>query len=253
MAKRAGLAAPAVAVVGAIATLPHAHPFGSQHHPGRDATASEHLAFPGDAVHALRLGTQSASSSLAARQAAQQHRPGTHASSPAPAPSATPHRTRAAQPAPSPRPARHTSTKPASARLSCSGSSAYLPENYQAIVSFMIGHGYSKMAAAGMAGNMWQESKGNPESAGTGGGGLIGWTPLQPGMVTGNPAADLQTQLGDVLTYNQQWAQYIPALNAASTAAQAADVYMNYFERPGLPAAANREAAATAVATACHL
>ncbi len=107
------------------------------------------------------------------------------------------------------------------------------------------------MAAAGIAGNIYQESKGDPESVGSGGGGLIGFTPLPGGYVTGNPAADLRTQLNAILTYNQQWSQYIPALNAASSATQAADIYMNYFERPGIPEAANREAAAAAVASAC--
>lgn len=126
-----------------------------------------------------------------------------------------------------------------------------LPENYAAIVSFLIGHGYTRFAAAGIAGNIYQESKGSPESVGTGGGGLIGWTPLPAGFVTGNVTADLHTQLEAILTYNQQWAQYIPALNAATSATQAADIYMNYFERPGIPAAANREGAAAAVASAC--
>ena len=133
----------------------------------------------------------------------------------------------------------------------CSGSSVMLPENYAAIVGFLTTHGYTRFAAAGIAGNMYQESKGNPESVGTGGGGLIGWTPLPPGFVTGNPAADLRTQLAAVLTYNQQWSQYIPALNAATSATQAADIYMTYFERPGLPVVANREGAAAAVASAC--
>jgi hypothetical protein len=135
--------------------------------------------------------------------------------------------------------------------LHCSGSSAMLPANYVTIVRFLTTHGYTKLAAAGIAGNMYQESKGDPESVGSGGGGLIGWTPLPPGYVTGNPAADLRTQLAAVLTYNQQWSQYIPALNAATSATAAADIYMNYFERPGIPAAANREAAAAAVASAC--
>jgi hypothetical protein len=100
---------------------------------------------------------------------------------------------------------------------------------------------------------MYQESGGNPESVGDGGGGLIGWTPLPAGYVTGNPAADLQTQLNAVLTFNQQWAQFIPALNAATSAAQAADIYVQDFERAGVPAASNREAAAQAVAAACGL
>jgi hypothetical protein len=128
-----------------------------------------------------------------------------------------------------------------------------VPANYAAIVGFLTSHGYTGLAAAGIAGNIYQESKGNPESVGSGGGGLIGWTPLPAGFVTGNPAADLQAQLEGILSYNQQLAQYIPDLNAATSAAQAADVYMNYFERPGIPAAGNREAAAEAVAAACGL
>ena len=79
-------------------------------------------------------------------------------------------------------------------------------------MSFLLAHGYSDNAAAGIAGNMYQESKGNPESEGMGGGGLIGFTPLPAGYVTGNPAADLQTQLAAVLTYNQRWAGYLPEL-----------------------------------------
>jgi hypothetical protein len=126
-----------------------------------------------------------------------------------------------------------------------------LPQNYATIVRFLTSHGYTRNAAAGIAGNIYQESKGNPESVGSGGGGLIGFTPLPAGYVTGNPAADLRSQLNAILTYNQQWSQYIPALNAASNATQAADIYMNYFERPGIPEAANREGAAAAVASAC--
>ena len=70
-----------------------------------------------------------------------------------------------------------------------------LPDNVTAIVSFLLANGYSDNAAAGIAGK-YQESGGNPESEGMGGGGLIGFTPLGPaGYVTGNVAADLQTQL----------------------------------------------------------
>jgi hypothetical protein len=150
---------------------------------------------------------------------------------------------------------RASSSAGSSATLTCSGTggTGMLPLNYEAIVNFLAAHGYTDMAAAGIAGNIWQESHGNPESVGTGGGGLIGWTPLPAGFVTGNVAADLQTQLQALLTYNQGWAQYIPMLNAATTAVGAADVYMDYFERPGLPAAANREGAAAAVAQACGI
>ena len=123
-----------------------------------------------------------------------------------------------------------------------------LPENVTAIVSFLLANGYSDNAAAGIAGNMYQESKGNPESEGMGGGGLIGFTPLPAGYVTGNAAADLQTQLSAVLTYNQQWSAYLPALNSAATPADAADIYVTDFERAGIPAAATREASAEDVA-----
>ncbi len=137
---------------------------------------------------------------------------------------------------------------------SCSGSaSGMVPANYAAIVSFLTSHGYTGNAAAGIAGNIWQESGGNPESVGDGGGGLIGWTPLPGGYVTGNPAADLRTQLAAILTFNHIWAQYIPALNAASSPAAAAAIYVTDFERAGIPAVGNREAAAEAVASACGI
>jgi hypothetical protein len=137
--------------------------------------------------------------------------------------------------------------------LSCSASSYLLPENVTAIVSFLLANGYSDNAAAGIAGNMYQESKGDPESVGMGGGGLIGFTPLPAGYVTGNPATDLQTQLKAVLTYNQIWASYIPALNSAATPADAASIYVTDFERAGIPAASTREASAEAVASACSI
>jgi LysM repeat protein len=138
--------------------------------------------------------------------------------------------------------------------VSCSGSaSGMVPANYAAIVSFLTSHGYTGNAAAGIAGNIWQESGGNPESVGDGGGGLIGWTPLPGGYVTGNPAADLQTQLAAILTFNHIWSQYIPTLNAASSPAAAAAIYVTDFERAGIPAVGNREAAAEAVASACGI
>jgi LysM repeat protein len=138
--------------------------------------------------------------------------------------------------------------------VTCSANAqGMVPANYAAIVSFLTAHGYTGIAAAGIAGNIYQESTGDPESVGSGGGGLIGFTPLPAGYVTGNAAADLQTQLNAILAYNQQWSQFIPALNAASTPTEAADIYMNDFERPGIPAASNREAAAQAVAAACGL
>jgi hypothetical protein len=154
-------------------------------------------------------------------------------------------------------PARPAAAKPvvraATASCTSTATGALLPANYAAIVSYLTAHGYTPIAATGIAGNIYQESMGNPESVGTGGGGLIGWTPLPAGFVTGNPAADLQTQLAALLTYNQQWAQFIPSLNAAKSPVAAAYLYMTYFERPGFPATYKREGAAAAVAKACGI
>jgi hypothetical protein len=144
-------------------------------------------------------------------------------------------------------------TKAAAATLSCNLSYGMLPDNVTAIVSFLLAHGYSDNAAAGIAGNMYQESKGDPESEGMGGGGLIGFTPLPAGYVTGNPATDLQTQLNAVLAFNQGWASYLPALNAAASPADAASIYVTDFERAGIPAASTREASADNVASACGI
>jgi len=138
--------------------------------------------------------------------------------------------------------------------VSCNvNSGGLLPQNVTAIVNFMLANGYSDNAAAGIAGNMYQESGGNPEAVGDGGGGLIGFTPLPSGYVTGDATADLQTQLNAVLTYNQIWASYIPALNAATSPSDAADIYVTDFERAGIPATATREASAEDVASACGL
>ena len=56
-----------------------------------------------------------------------------------------------------------------------------------------------------------------------------------------------------MLTDNQGWARYVPALNAAATPADAACTYVTDFERAGIPAAATREAPARDVASACGI
>jgi len=134
---------------------------------------------------------------------------------------------------------------------SAAGGTAMLPLNYETIVNFLIAHGYTSIAATGIAGNIYQESGGNPESGGAAAGGLIGWTPLPSGYITGNPTADLQTQLAALLLFNDHLAAFLPALDATTTPANAAYVYMTDFERPSFPAASNRESSAVAVAGAC--
>ena len=244
--RRAGIAVPVVAVLGALAAASQLNEFASSTAAppataSRPAEAAVQVALTGPAARAVNIPARLPESIRSDLYQPPRPKP-VQASKPAPV---VTHQSAApAQPASAP--TAHTAA--------CSGSSSgMLPANYAAIVSFLTAHGYTGNAAAGIAGNIYQESEGNPESVGSGGGGLIGWTPLPAGFVTGNPAADLQTQLAAILTFNQQWAQYLPALNAASSPAAAADIYVQDFEHAGIPAAANREAAADAVAAACGL
>jgi hypothetical protein len=246
--RHAGRAAPVVAVVGALAAVPQVRHLVTGHSAPAAAgsVTADKLAAPDVIGGASRAEEAHWVQHVKTRSARR-------SSAPAKAPSVSD----AAQPlvgaAPSPS---DTPTAPpaSSGAVTCSATATgMLPENYATIVSFLTGHGYTGNAAAGIAGNMYQESKGNPESVGDGGGGLIGWTPLPAGLVTGNVSADLQAQLEAVLKFNDQWSQYLPALNSASTPAAAADIYVTDFERAGIPAAGTREAAATAVAAACGI
>lgn len=117
-------------------------------------------------------------------------------------------------------------------------------QNLLTLAKFLAANGYSKAAAAGVAACVAGESGGNPESVGSGGGGLIGWTPLQPGMVTGNPNVDFALQLHDVIIYNNNNGN-VGTLNGFTNPVAAADYYSANFERPAIlysdvvPAVAN--------------
>jgi LysM repeat protein len=113
--------------------------------------------------------------------------------------------------------------------------------NLLAIGQFLVGNGYSKAAAAGIASCIDGESEGNPESVGDGGGGLIGWTPLssaQPSanVVTGNVEQDMLTQLNDILFYNSHeiGQSAVNQLNSISDPVAAADFFSQNFERPAV-------------------
>jgi LysM repeat protein len=110
-----------------------------------------------------------------------------------------------------------------------------------ALGQFLVEHGYSKAAAAGIASCVDGESLGNPESVGDGGGGLIGWTPLssaQPNsnIVTGNVEQDMMAQLGDILFYNSNeiGQSSVNELNSLGDPVAAADFYSQHFERPAV-------------------
>lgn len=261
IAQQAGKAAPAVAVIGAIASAPQIY----HHLTAAPAVVTQHqsTALPAQATGSGSRGDELSSSldasKLGGMSVSQVARVKSHAyHARHTKPDSDPARTRGKH-------HRHHHTVTTHhhhhssghshqhAGLHCSGSGGYLPENYAEIVSFLTAHGYTGNAAAGIAGNIYQESHGDPEAVGSGGGGLIGWTPLPGGLVTGDPPADLQAQLQAILAYNRGWAQYLPALNSAGSPAAAADIYVTDFERAAIAAASTREAAADAVARACGL
>lgn len=140
-----------------------------------------------------------------------------------------------------------TSTSTSSTQSSSSSVTAQVDQdvangnNLLAIGQFLVGNGYTKAAAAGIASCIDGESGGNPESEGDGGGGLIGWTPLssaQPNanVITGNVEQDMLTQLNDILFYNSNeiGQSAVNQLNSISDPVAAADFYSQNFERPAV-------------------
>jgi LysM repeat protein len=110
-----------------------------------------------------------------------------------------------------------------------------------AVAQFLEENGYSKAAAAGVASCVDGESGGNPESVGSGGGGLIGWTPLgsaspNSDIITGNARQDMMTQLQDILFYNSNeiGQAQVTQLNSISDPLQAADFFSQNFEKPAV-------------------
>jgi hypothetical protein len=110
-----------------------------------------------------------------------------------------------------------------------------------AVGQYLVENGYSDAAAAGVASCIYGESTGNPESVGTGGGGLIGWTPIgsaepDSNIITGNASQDMMTQLGDLLYYNSNeiGQPLVDELNSQTDPVEAADFYSQNFEKPAV-------------------
>lgn len=112
-----------------------------------------------------------------------------------------------------------------------------LPANLFNVGKYMYEHGFSRAAAAGIASCVAGESGGDPDAAGSGGRGLIGWTP--PGKLpnyafTGNRQKDFDNQLPLIVKYAKGWGQYIPLLNSQTNPVRAADIFSQFFERPAV-------------------
>ena len=134
-----------------------------------------------------------------------------------------------------------TSTTSSSSASSTVQSDIANGNNLLAIGQYLVDNGYSKAAAAGVASCVDGESGGNPESVGSGGGGLIGWTPLgsaapNANIVTGNASADMMAQLADILYYNSNeiGASRVAELNKQADPVAAADFFSQNFERPAV-------------------
>jgi Phage tail lysozyme/LysM domain len=134
-----------------------------------------------------------------------------------------------------------TSTTSSSSASSTVQSDIANGNNLLAIGQYLVDNGYSKAAAAGVASCVDGESGGNPESVGSGGGGLIGWTPLSSAapnanIVTGNASADMLTQLADILYYNSHeiGASQVAELNSQTDPVAAADFFSQHFEKPAV-------------------
>jgi LysM repeat protein len=168
--------------------------------------------------------------------------PAPSASAPsAPAPSTSDAATSGSSPA-----AAATAQSGTSAQSSSSDSSAVQSDisdgNYLlAIGQYLVDNGYSKAAAAGIASCIDGESGGNPESEGSGGGGLIGWTPLgsalpNANIITGDASQDMMTQLADILYYNSHeiGQSAVNELNSQTDPVAAADFFSQGFERPAV-------------------
>jgi hypothetical protein len=120
-----------------------------------------------------------------------------------------------------------------------------------AVGKYLVENGYSDAAAAGVASCIDGESGGNPESVGSGGGGLIGWTPISsaapnPSIITGSPAQDMTAQLSDLLYYDSTeiGQPLVNQLDAISDPVAAADFFSQNFEKPAVTNSDVRPAAA---------
>ena len=122
---------------------------------------------------------------------------------------------------------------------STTGGTGNIPANAAAMASFFENQGFTKIATAGLLGNIEQESGGNPE-AGTNppGKGLI--------QILGDPGGSLSQELARTMTYIFQNGG-VADINAHSqTPASAATWFSDVYERPGNPQLANRIASANA-------
>jgi hypothetical protein len=149
--------------------------------------------------------------------------------------------------APSPQPSQSATPSPSPSGSSSPNLKAAVQQdiasgNYLlAVGQYLVENGYTAAAAAGVASCVDGESGGNPESVGSGGGGLIGWTPISSAepnsnIITGNASQDMMAQLEDLLYYNSTeiGQSLVSQLNTISDPVEAADFFSQNFEKPAV-------------------
>jgi len=112
-------------------------------------------------------------------------------------------------------------------------------QNGTTIYKYLRQNGYSPMQAAGAIASIWGESTWSPESSGSGGRGLIGWTPpgkLPDSAFTGNAARDMSAQLPLILKFvsDNGDQQYVNMMAGAATVHDAAEIWGKRVERYGI-------------------
>lgn len=118
------------------------------------------------------------------------------------------------------------------------GSGGFSGTGGTAIYTYLLNNVFNgdKIAATGALASIWGESGWNPESVGTGGNGIIGWTPPRPGIVTGNPTKDMAKQLPMVSDFIRQSGDegVIQEMMHAGTILEAANLWGRGVERFGI-------------------
>lgn len=112
-------------------------------------------------------------------------------------------------------------------------------QNGTIIYKYFRSNGYDPMQAAGAIASIWGESTWNPEAAGTGGRGLIGWTPpskLPDAAFTGNASKDMSAQLPLILRFVSENGDQgaVNMMAGAPTVTAAAEIWGKRVERYGI-------------------
>lgn len=113
--------------------------------------------------------------------------------------------------------------------------------------NILLGHGFNKIGASGPIGNAYRESKLNPASVGTGGGGLFGFTTPPISLANlkeyaakvGTAWTDVEMQMDFMLNNGGMGMKGI--VNAAQTPGESARLFMEDWEHPGIAALSERE------------